>query len=85
MSKPLKTDGLQRLLDFIAFLKEEKIIFSLHNRSHDTISIDFAGVGIRYEVDFFVDEMRFSYFKGPEDVHSGDERLKALIREHWHD
>ncbi len=60
-------------------------MFSLHCRSADAISIDFAGVGIRYEVDFEVNGMSFSYFKGNEDVHTGDERLKALIREHWQD
>ncbi len=78
-------DGLQRLLDFIAFLKSEGIIFSIHNRSPDAISLDFAAIGIRYEVDFFVEQMRFSYFTGNEDVHTGDDRLKALIREYWHD
>lgn len=78
-------DGLQRLLNFIAFLKDERISFTLHNRAPDTISVDFAGVGIRYEVDFFVDEMRFSYFKGDEKHHTGDERLKSLIHEHWCD
>ncbi|MGL4634360.1 MAG: hypothetical protein ACRCWF_00115 [Beijerinckiaceae bacterium] len=80
-----KTDGLQRMLDFIDFLNKQKIKFSVHNRSHDSISIDFAGVGIRYEVDFFVDHMCFSYFKGDEDVFRGDANLKKLIKEHWGD
>jgi hypothetical protein len=78
-----KPDGLQRMLDFIDFLNDQKIIFSIHNRSFDSISIDFAGVGIRYEVDFFVDHMCFSYFKGDENVFRGDEELKKLINEHW--
>lgn len=80
-----RLDGLQRLLDFIVFLRDEKIAFSLHSRSPEAISVDFAGFGIRYEVDFEVDQMLFSYFKGEENVHTGDERLKALIREHWSD
>jgi hypothetical protein len=80
-----KRDGLQRLLDFIAFLKKEGIEFSIHNRSPEAITLDFAGVGIRFEVDFHVDEMVFSYFEGPETVHDGEEKLKELVREHWAD
>jgi hypothetical protein len=83
MSKRQKMDGLQRLLDFLNFLRDEKIEFSIHNRSHDSISVDFAGVGIRYEVDFYCDEMNFSYFLGDEDVFRDDALLDKLIEENW--
>ena len=73
------------MLDFIAYLNEQGILFSLHNRSPDTLSIDFAGVGIRYEVDFYVDHMTFSYVKGPEDVFTDETELKRLIQQHWGD
>lgn len=85
MKNNAKMDGLQRLLDFIAYLKEQGILFSLHNRAPDTISIDFANIGIRYEVDFYVKEMRFSYMKGSEDVFTDEAELKRLIQEYWGD
>jgi hypothetical protein len=85
MAKSKKIDGLQRIFDFIAFLNKEKIIFSIHNRAPDSITIDFAGIGIRYEVDFYVDQMNFSYTTGHEDVFTGDAELKKIIKEHWAD
>jgi hypothetical protein len=80
-----KIDGLQRMLNFIDFLNENKIMFTVHSRSFDSIAIDFAGIGIRYEVDFFVDHMCFSYFSGDEDVFTSDDKLKKLIFTHWGD
>jgi hypothetical protein len=80
-----KIDGLQRMLDFIEFLNKERIIFSIHSRSFDAISIDFAGIGIRYEVDFYVDEMNFSHTTSNETVFTGDAELKKIIKEHWGD
>jgi hypothetical protein len=78
-----KKNGLQRLLDFLDFLKGERVEFSIHNRSHDSISVDFAAIGIRYEVDFFPDCMTFSYFTGNEDVFQDDKMLDKLMRENW--
>jgi hypothetical protein len=78
-----KKDGLQRLLDFLDFLKTERIEFSIHNRSHDSMSVDFAALGIRYEVDFFPDCMTFSYFKGNEDVFQDDKMLDNLMQDSW--
>ncbi len=60
MSKKQKMDGLQRLLDFVNFLQDEKIHFVISSKSRTSITVDFGGPGIRFEVDFYPEEMIFA-------------------------
>jgi hypothetical protein len=42
----------------------------------------FTLVGVRVEVDFFVDRMTYRCFKGHEDVHVDESMLMDLIQQH---
>ena len=75
-------DGMQRLLDFLDMLRKRRIQFSLSQQQDDAIEVSFALVGLRVEVEFFVDHVEFSYFSGHEDVISDESKLKKLIDEY---
>jgi hypothetical protein len=48
----------------------------------DAILVFFTLVGVRVEVDFFVDRMTYRCFKGHEDVYVNEGELMSLIKEH---
>ena len=72
-------DGLERLLEFINFLRKEKIYFAIGSKSEVSITVDFGLPGVRIEVDFYPDEMVFASFPGSEAVSSDDDVLDALL------
>jgi hypothetical protein len=82
MTKKKKVDGLQRLLDFVEFLKKEGIYFSLHSKSDVSITVDFELPGIRFEADFYPDNMVFAHFAGSESVSQDDGLLDKLLKKH---
>jgi len=75
--------GLEGLLSFLEFLVEKNISYSISHQREDSVMVSFTLVGVRVEVDFFVDHIEFSYFKGNEDVISDEKRLFELIAENW--
>ena len=77
----MKPDGLKRLLDFLDHLGEKSIDFRLDQYSPDGITVTFALVGVRAEVEFTVDEMTYSLFRGDEGVEINPVPLYALIEE----
>ena len=77
----MKKDGLQRMLDFLNFLQEKGIEPKIEHQVPDSLMVTFALVGIRVEVDFDVDFMQFSLFKGDEAVQMDEKVLIALIEE----
>jgi hypothetical protein len=79
----MKQDGLQRLLDFLQFLRDRQIEFRIDQEAPDSLTVYFALVGVRVEADFDVDMMHFSYFKGSEAVIVDEKVLHELIRENW--
>jgi hypothetical protein len=76
-------DGLERMLEFLAFLRKKGISFRITQQVDDGLEVSFAMVGYRVEVTFFVDHMEFSYFVGHEDVESDEKALYDLINSHW--
>ena len=81
----MQTDGLQRMLDFLDFLREKGIDFRLDQQASDELMVTFALVGARVEVTFGVDTMHFCTFKGSEAVETDEKILHDLIKEHWDD
>ena len=79
----MKQDGLQRMLDFLNFLKKKKIHFYIEQYSSDELTVTLTLVGARVEVMFSVEDMTFSVFKGKEDVIMDDKLLYEIMKENW--
>jgi hypothetical protein len=79
----MKTDGLQRMLDFLNFLKAKKIHYFLEHDSPDWLMVTVTLVGTRIEVMFGVEDMTFSVFKGKEEVLTDEKVLYDLIKTNW--
>jgi hypothetical protein len=75
--------GLDGMLEFLDYLRNKKITFRIEQQRDDSIMVTFTLVGVRVEVDFFVDHFEFSYFQGSEAVSSDREALTRLIANHW--
>jgi|SoiMethySBSTD1v2_1073268.scaffolds.fasta_scaffold60255_2 hypothetical protein len=78
-------DGLQRMLEFLDVLRGRQIHFRLERQSPDALMVTFSLEGICIEVDFFVDEIWFSYFKAGEAGRMDEKVLKRLLAENWGD
>ena len=81
----MKKDGLQRILDFLDFLREKEIEFDIVQEAPSSLTVKFGLVGVRVEADFDVDMMHFSVFKGSEAVETDEKILHDLIKENWDD
>ena len=81
----MKIDGLQRMLDFLAMLRDKGIHFYIEQQDPDGLMVTFTLVGARIEAYFTVEEILYSVFKGKEDVEGDLAILDALIAEHWGD
>lgn len=81
----MATDGLQRMLDFLNFLKEKKIHYFIEHDAPDWLLVTMTLVSVRVEVMFTVEDMTFSVFKGKEDVIMDEKVLLDLINENWGD
>ena len=75
----MKTDGLQKRLSFLDFLRSTKTDFRIDQFSPDALTVCFALVGVRAEVEFSVDEMQYSLFRGKETVEVDEKALLDLI------
>jgi hypothetical protein len=75
-------DGLKRVLDFLDALEEAGVHYEIDQVRPDAILVFFTLVGVRVEVDFFVDRMTYRCFKGHEDVYVNEGELMSLIKEH---
>ena len=81
----MKKDGLQRLLNFLDFIREKDIKFDIVQEAPSNLTVRFGLVGVRVEADFDVDMMHFSVFKGSEAVETEEKLLHDLIKENWDD
>ena len=81
----MKKDGLQRMLDFLSLLNEKGIHFYIEQQSPEALMVTLTLVGARVEVEFFVEEMNFSVFKGSESVFTDEAVLAQLISDKWAD
>lgn len=75
----MKMDGLQRMLDFLEFLQDSKTTYRIDQYSPDAITVTFALVGVRAEVEFSVEGMQYSLFRGNESVEVDEKPLYELI------
>jgi len=75
--------GFDGLLEFLALLRQKGITFRLEQQRDDAIMISFALIGLRVEVEWFADEVEFSYFTGDESVSADESDLLQLIEKHW--
>jgi hypothetical protein len=75
----MKTDGLARLLKFLAHLQSSNINYRIDHNAPESLTVAFALVGARVEVDFDAEMMHFSVFRGDEAVNTNVEELTALI------
>jgi len=71
------------MLEFLTLLRNKKIMFRIEQQRDDALMVSFALVGVRVEVEFFVDHVEFSCFKGSEAVETDEKLLRALIAENW--
>ena len=76
----MKIDGLQRMLDFLVVLQESGTQYRIDQDSPDALIVTFALVGVRAEVEFTVDEMQYSLFRGDESVLVDEKPLLDLIQ-----
>jgi hypothetical protein len=83
MSKTMRKDGLQRMLEFLDLLREKGIHSWIEQQAPEALMVTFTLVGVRVEVAFFVDHLEFSIFKGNEDVFVDENVLHDLIKENW--
>lgn len=80
---PPGVDGLQRMLNFLSLLNEKDIHYFIEQQSPDALMVTFTLLTVRVEVEFSVDRMQFSYFRGTEDAETDEALLLDLIRQHW--
>ncbi len=84
MESNVSKDGLQRVLDFLDILDKEGVHYQIDQLRPDAIMVFFTLVGVRVEVNFFVDRVTYKCFKGHEDVHVDEDQLMGLIRDYSH-
>jgi hypothetical protein len=78
----MEKDGLQRMLDFLDLLREKNVHSFITQYSSEGLTVTFTLVGVRVEVEFFVDHLEFSVFRGSEAIESDEKLLLDLIKEH---
>ena len=77
----MKKDGLQRMMDFLNFLDEGNIHYFITKYSDDGLTATLTLVGARIEVEFTPDQMKYSIFRGNEDVLTDEKILNDLIKQ----
>lgn len=75
-------DGLERMLRFLSFLSERNIHFFIEQYSPEGLTVVLTLVGARVEVEFQVDHIEYSVFKGSESVESDEKALYELIKQY---
>lgn len=78
----MQKDGLQRVLDILDLLRERNIAYRIDQGQPEAIMVMVTLVGARIEIEFFVDHLEFSVFKGNEDVDSDEKALIDLLKAH---
>lgn len=71
------------MLDFLQFLRERKVHYSIAHDRDDALLVTLTLVGARVEVEFFVDDdIEYCVFKGSESISTDEKALINLIKEH---
>lgn len=76
----MKIDSLQRMLDFLALLQETGTQYRIDQHSPEALTVTLSLVGHRIEVEFSVQGMQYSIFRGNESVEVDEKPLLDLIR-----
>ena len=72
-------DGLQRMLEFLGDLKRKGIDFRIERQMPESLMVTFVRNGVCIEVDFFVDEVWFSYFRELKVAKPDEVELMAML------
>lgn len=71
---------MEKILELLSLLEEKKIDFHLSRNRIDALTVNFATIGNRYELDFLSDnEVEYSVFKGDESVDGGWPEIIELV------
>jgi hypothetical protein len=81
----MKTDGLQRMLQFLDELRDRGIRFRLERERPEAIMVTFSFRGTCVEVEFFTHEIEFSYFRSDGVEQTSEQSLRDYIVENWTD
>ena len=76
-------DGLQRLLDILDLLDEKSIEYRIERQQPDGLMVTFARRNTLVEVEFFIDHLEFSYFKGDDANETDETALHKFITDRW--
>ena len=76
----MKKDGMQRMMEFLNYLDENNVHYSISKYSPDGLTATLTLVGYRIEVSFTPEEMTYSVFQGSEDVLTDEKALFDLIK-----
>jgi hypothetical protein len=74
-------NGLTRVVEFIAFLRECGLAFYLKNTRPGSIMVVVSVPGERYEVEFFEDQAEWAVFTGDETSEDNFDELYARLEE----
>jgi hypothetical protein len=74
--------GLEGMLAFLQLLRRKNISYRIEQMREDSLMVTLTLVGVRVEVDFFVDHIEYSYFTGDESVHDDERQLLDLIEKY---
>ena len=77
----MKLEGLKDLIPFLNFLKMNGVWYALHHLRDDCVLVMLTLLGERIEIEFFMDHIEYSRFKGDESVEDDQEVLFSLIAE----
>ena len=78
-------DGFARLLEFLDLLEARGHHFRIERQSPDALMVTFTHANGCVEIDFAVDEVRFSSFAGGELAGDIESHIRQIIAERWHD
>lgn len=68
------------ILEFLSFLKERNLFYTIDQRRGDSIMISVTSVGHRIEIDIRDDGVEYSVFKGSEEVLDNEDGLFELLK-----
>jgi hypothetical protein len=74
-------NGLTRVVEFIAFLRERGLAFYLKNTRPGSIMVVVSVPGESYEVEFFEDQAEWAVFTGDETSEDNFDELYARLEE----
>jgi len=78
------TGGIEGILAFYELLEKKGVkIIRLDKFAPDYLTVSFALVSARVEVDFYIDRVEYNAFLGNEDIHTDLDGLMKLFADHW--